>query len=102
MATVKLTCTGNNFVQYQLPSFAASITVTITQANNTDSIWVTTDGTAPQAPTSTPRTDGSNQVTIDGPQGSYAVLHPAAATNPMVAPLVRIASTGGPTVELAF
>lgn len=100
MATVKLTCTGNTPVSFQMPAYAGRVTATMISA--VAETWITSDGTAPQAPTNTARTDGSNQKTLPGVAGAQIVTMPPIPNGFFVNPLIQLASAGAAVVELEW
>lgn len=99
MASVQLTLAGSNVVQYQLPSFSGRVTVTI--MSNAAEVWATSDGNVPAAPSGTVATSG-NQKTLAGVLGGQMVLFPVQFGSHMVAPLIQLASSGTPTIELEW
>jgi len=95
MATVRLSTNSS----YTLPAFASRITVTNITGNEA---WVTSDGTAAQLPTTTPRTDGSNQKTLPPVVGAQIVTCPPIGNGYLTAPIVNVSAAVPTVVELEF
>ena len=100
MPSVQVTLTGNpnNYTEVDIPNPTGRIVATM--MSSVSEAWITVDQTAPVPPSGSIITN--NQKTLAGVAGAQVVLQPPLPGGHMALPVVRLASSGSPVIELEW